>query len=509
MGAGTLLSGTSWQALSQVLPLVVNLTLTPYIIHGLGAGRYSVFLLVTSIATMLGQFDGGIGQSALRFFTINAGRGDAVATTRLLCTVTVVVAGFGLGVATVAFLFTGDILRFFKLAPGLVAEAEFLLRVLCALVGVLLLRNVFNSVLIAGLHFRLTAVAIIVGYVVYAVGLVLTVERGWGLYGIAATMVLQQIVGSTITLPRTFRLLDRHGVGWLSGPDAAAFFAYAWKVQLSGLAGMIQTQKDQLVAGRVLSAQESGPFGQGGNFAMQIRTLPLNAMAPIQAVIGAKVGKLGAHGALPAAQRLQRTWVRGITGWCVLGAPATFFGVRAWLPDSYADAAIVATILVASAVFPLSVVVLKVWTLSLGRPRVDVRASGVSLTVNFASSLALYPVLGMFGVVLGTALGQAASALSYTWMARRILPAAPPVFLRDVPWWQAALTLVVAVWVEAWLAPMLPRGVAGLLCAAGGAVPAALVFVGTTFRTQAVDLARARLGRRQRAAESRDAPESS
>ncbi|MDO5712264.1 MAG: hypothetical protein Q4P32_11065, partial [Micrococcales bacterium] len=210
-GVATLVSGTSWQAVSQLIPLVVNLALTPYIIHGLGPARYSVFLLVTSIATMLGQFDGGIGQSALRFFTINAGRGDAAATTRLLCTVTVVVAGFGAALTTVAFVFTDDILRFFRLAPDLVDESGLLLRVLCALVGVLLLRNVFNSVLIATLRFRITATAIVVGYLVYAVGLVLCVERGWGLYGIAATMIVQQLLGTAITLPPALRLLDRRG----------------------------------------------------------------------------------------------------------------------------------------------------------------------------------------------------------------------------------------------------------------------------------------------------------
>lgn len=487
--------------MSQLIPLVVNLALTPYIIHGLGPARYSVFLLVTSIATMLGQFDGGIGQSALRFFTINAGRGDAAATTRLLCTVTVVVAGFGAALTTVAFVFTDDILRFFRLAPDLVDESGLLLRVLCALVGVLLLRNVFNSVLIATLRFRITATAIVVGYLVYAVGLVLCVERGWGLYGIAATMIVQQLLGTAITLPPALRLLDRRGLRWLDRAEAAHFFGYAWKVQISGLSGMIQTQKDQLVAGRVLSAQESGPFGQGSNFAMQIRMLPLNALAPVQAILGAKVGELGAHGALPTAQRLQRTWVRAVTGWCVLGTPATFVGVRAWLPDSYAASATVAAILVGAAFFPLSVVVLKVWTLSLGRPGIDVRASVVSLTVNFTSSLLLYPALGMFGVVLGTAAGQTGSALFYTWAARRALPAAPGVFLRDVPWWQALLTLALVVGVQAWVAPMLPRGVFGLVGAAGAAVPAALVFVGLTFGRAGLIMLRSRLRKGNRADE--------
>ena len=38
--ARTLLRGTSWSAAAQLIPLVVNLAMTPWVIHGLGAGSY-------------------------------------------------------------------------------------------------------------------------------------------------------------------------------------------------------------------------------------------------------------------------------------------------------------------------------------------------------------------------------------------------------------------------------------------------------------------------------------
>ncbi len=495
-GARALISGTSWQTLSQLIPLVVNLALTPYVIAGFGPARYSVFLLVTSIATMLGRFDGGIGQSALRFFTVNAGRGDTAATTRLVCTISMVALAFGVVLTTVVFLCTPAILGFFRLNPGLVDEAGVLLRVLCALIGLLLLRNVFNSVLMAALRFRITATAIIVGHVVYTAGLVASVELGWGLYGVAATMIAQQVIGSLITVPPVIRLLDRGGIGWLGRPELAEFFGYAWKVQISGLLVVAQTQKDQLVAGRVLSAQESGPFGLGSNFAMQLRQLPLNAIAPIQATIGAQVGRLGPVDALPSAERLQRTWVRLITGWSVLGVPATYVGVRAWLPDSYSLSATVAAILVAAAFFHLAVIVLKVWALSLGRPDVDVRASVAGVVANVVMSFLLYWPFGLIGVVVGSALGQMCNAFVYVWAAARALPVAPRSFVRDVPWWQALVGFALASGLELWLAPMLPRGVLGLATAAFAALPAALVFAGCTFGREGLTWVRARLSRR-------------
>lgn len=458
------------------MPLAINLVLTPYIILGLGPSRYSVFLLVSAMATMLSQFDGGIGQSALRFFTINAGRGDTAASTRLVCTVSVMLAAFGAVLTVTAFAVTDHVLNFFHLAPDLVDEAGVLLRVLCALVGVLLLRNVFNSILMANNRFRLTAGAVILGYAVYAVGLVLVVENGWGLRGIAVTMVLQQVVGTAVTVPVAVRRLDHEAVGWMSRAELRPFFRYAWKVQITGLLVIVQSQKDQLVAGRFLSAQLSGPYGQGSNFAAQLRQLPLNVLAPLQAALGARVGAVGASDAVPTAQRTQRIWVRLITGWCVLGVPSAYVGVRAWLPENYAQASSVAAILIAGSFFPLSVVVAKVWALSLGHPEIDVRATIMGLSVNVGASLLLYPVAGVLGVVAGTAIGQAGAALFFAWESRRVLPVTPGLFLRDVPWWQAVLVGVVVLGIQLATAHLLPRGVFGLLAAALLALPGALVF---------------------------------
>lgn len=472
-----MLSGASWQASSQVAPLVINLALTPYIITGLGPARYSVFLLVSSLSAILSQFDGGIGQSALRFFTLNFGRGDKIATTRMLTTIGSVITAVGVCLTLGAIILTQEILGFFGLADALIWEAAILLRVLCALVGAMLLRNVFNSVLLAAGLFRLTAIAIMLGYVVYVIGLVLTVEFGWGLPGIAMTMIVQQIAGTLVTVPAAVRLLDRRGVGWMNRSDLRVFFSYAWRVQVTGLVAMVQVHKDQLVAGRVLSAQLSGPYGQGSSFASQLRQLPLNALAPIQANIGSRVGALGPDGAVGTAERLQRVWVRLICCWCVIGVPTAYVGVRAWLPDSFALASSVAAILLAGSLFPLATVIMRVWTLSLGHPEIELRASFAGLAINIAASLALYQVLDLLGVVAGTAIGQTCSALIYSWLARRTLPVAPGWFIREIPWWQSLLCGLLVTMCQLYLAPYLPRGPLGLLAAAAVGAPAALLLL--------------------------------
>ncbi|WP_040155554.1 lipopolysaccharide biosynthesis protein [Mobilicoccus massiliensis] len=478
--ARTLVSGTSWSAISQFIPLVINLGMTPYIIRGLGDARYGIFMLITAVTMLLSQFDGGIGQSALRYFTIYAGRDDRVATTRLLWSVSIVIAAFGVFISVAVAAFSGPILAFFHLQDAYLAEATFLLVTLTVVVAFLLLRNLYNAVVSARHRFQTLSIAVIAGHLVYALGLVLTIENGWGLYGVGVTMILQQVVGTIITVPVGIRYLTRAGVGLITRAEAAEFSAYAWKIQVGGVAAILASQKDQLVAARIVSAQESGPFGQGTNFANQLRMVPLNALAPIQALIGAEIGAVGPAEARGKVERLQYIWVVAVTGWCAVGAPATLVGVRAWLPESYALAGDVAAILLAGHYFGLVCIVGRTWALTLGHAGLAMRQSVVSLLANVLLSVVLWFPFGLLGVVAGTSLGNLAGAMFLSYDVRRVVQTRIRWFMRDVPYWQAALAAAVTLALELLAAPFLPGGPIGLLLAGLIAVPGAVLFVLTS-----------------------------
>lgn len=494
--ARTLVSGTGWSALSQFVPLAINLGMTPYIIHGLGDARYGLFLLITSITMLLSQFDGGIGQAALRFFTIYAGRDDRVATTRLLVSVSVVVSVFGVVISGLVVVFSRTILGFFHVAPHMADEAAVLLVCLTVVVACLLVRNLYNAVVSARHRFQVLSIATLVGHLVYAIGLIVTVENGFGLYGVAVTMIVQQVVGTLITVPVGFRYLTSAGLRPLDRATAAEFFAYAWRIQVGGIAAVLASQKDQLVAARILSAQQSGPFGQGTNFANQLRMAPLNALAPIQALVGSEIGAVGAEGSRKKIERLQQVWVRGITGWCAVGVPATLVGVRAWLPESYAVAGDVAAILLAGHFFGLVCLVTRTWALSLGHAAVGMHQSVVSLLANVVLSLLLWFPFGVIGVVAGTALGTMTGSMYLTFQTRRRVPVRLRWFMRDVPYWQALVAVVVTGGIEWAAAPVLPNGALGLLLAGLLAVPGLVLYVLTTFGVRGAKEAGALMRRR-------------
>lgn len=478
--ARTLLKGTSWSTLAQVIPLIVNLAMTPWVIHGLGAGRYSVFLLVTTLVAMLGALDGGIGQSALRFFTIYAGRDDRVATTRLLFSVSVIIAVGAVLVTAVVLGGAEAILTFFRLQESLRHEAFVLLAVLVPVTGVLLLRNLYSSVIYARQRFGTMSLALLAGYAVYMGGVVVTVVQGWGLYGVAGALAAQGVVVGSVSVPVGLGYLDRRGMRFMGRAESAEFFGYAWRVQVSGLLAFLGYQKDQLVAGRLLSAQHSGPFGQGTSFATQVAWLPQNAVGPIQAMIGQRVGAAGKGGdvasAVRAAEAVQRLWVKAVTGWCLVGAPAAYFGVRAWLPDSFALAGTVAAMLLLGNLFWLIARVLLLWGLALGNSGLEMRGNIVALSSNVLLSVLLYAPFGMLGIVAATALAKVAQMAFVSWDARRSLSIRLRWFGRDVPWAWGLLAAGVCTALQVLAAPYYPRGALGLVAAAAVAAPAALAY---------------------------------
>ncbi len=470
-----LAGGATWQIIGQLFPLVINLALTPYIISGLGPERYSVFLLVSAVMMLVGRFDGGIGRSVVRYFSIYAGSGDHTALTRMTWTTTVISLVIGVIIALAAFLLSNTLLSFFAVHHELQGETTFFLRVLLVLVAVAMMRGIYSAILLAYHRYSFSAITTIIGHVIYTIGLILTVENGWGLRGMAYVFIAHQVSATIIALPPAVKYLRRPFVSWMHRDELKSFFRYAWKIQISGAITILSMQKDQIVAGRVLSAQLSGPYGQGSNFAQQLRVIPMNAVIPMQSLIGQAVGESGPKHAVAVAERIQRTWVRVTAAWVGAGVPATYFGVRAWLPDSYAIASEVAAILLVGTGCFMWTHVLKTWAMTLGHPEIDMRFNLVGLVANVALSFALGWPFGIIGVVVASSLSQMFAMFFVLWDANRVVDTPIRSFFSDVPWLGLVVAALLTLVLELAIDPIAPRHVWGLLTCGLLAIPGAVL----------------------------------
>lgn len=472
-----LLGATFWQGASRIFPLILNLVLTPYFITGLGFGRWSVYLLMNTIVWTISTINGGLAPAALRFFAIYAGSGNKKGTTRLLVTASALMTALGVVFAAAGLLLTPMLLTFFKVSPELKSEADFFLRTMIIIIAVLMVRNIFQSLLFAHNKFKLAAIANLLGYVIYWIGMILSIEFGWGLFGAAWTFVAQQVLISVIMVVACLPMLVRAGIGWMPKAELFELFGFAWRAQVAGMVAVVTPQKDQLVAGKMLSAQESGPYGQGANFALQLRMIPLTAMEPIQSSIGRSVGERGAEASRELGNKLQRIWVALVAGWLALGLPATYYGVRVWLPEGYAvissDVAALSFVGVCATLLPI---VLTAWCNTCGHPQVELRFTMVGLILNIAISIALAFPFGIMGVVMGTMFSQIMAAIWMELDARRTLPVRLESLLHGVPWLGFILALGLTWGLEFLAHPHLPTGSLGLLIAGLLALPGAVIY---------------------------------
>jgi len=481
--ASILVRGSSWQVLAQVAPLVVNLVLTPFVITRLGVTAYGFFVLTSMLTQFLSQFDGGIGRSAQRFFMLYAGRNDPVAATRLLVSLLLLVLGVSMLTLGTAIVLAPSIMVFFHAPPDLFADAVLLLRVLSVIVAIALARNLFASVLYSHQRFAITSGTLLLGYLVYAVGIVVVLNAGMGLAGLAYVFIAQQAVGTMTIVPSACRHLSRRGIGFISRSELREFLGFTWKVQISGLLGALTFQGVTMIVGRMVPAQLAY-FAPGATFAQQLRMLPNNAMVPIQTMLGRAIGHKGAAAAVEDYAAIQRMWVPAVCGWVAVGAPTAYFGVNNWLPLGGVLPGLVAGTLLCAHLFAMLQSVLLQWAMLLGRPSYEVWAQALNAVLTLILSPLFIRGVGAFGVALALLAGQL-TAFLYLATATRRLPVRVPSVFSVVPLGRmllaAALSFACGYGMDRLLAAGSPKhGALALLACALAAVPAAVFYVGTT-----------------------------
>jgi O-antigen/teichoic acid export membrane protein len=466
--------GGAWATLAQLVQLIVNLAFTPYLIHGFGIQRYGMFMLVFTISSVAGSFDGGLGQSAGRWFVIYAGRDDKRETTRLLTTLVIVLAAAG-AIVSVALWFLSPILAdHLNMSASLRPEAIVLLRTAGFLIALTLVRSLPVQILVSRQRFAYVNIAIVSAYPVYVIGFVLTVQHHWGLRGAAVVLVAQQFVVTLVMVPGALRYLSRKGLSFFGWDELKTFFAYSSKVQLVSWAPLFLQEFDTLVIGAAVSVKAVGLYSAGANFASQLRAIPTNFLSPVLTVLGQAFGRGGEKALDGEFRRLQPVWVRVVCGWFAVGIGAAYFGVTAWLGPNFRLAGVIAVVLLTG---NLMYVVAGVLTTTLGiagKPGLEAKFSLTMIAINVVLTIPLVFV-GTLGVVAATVVAQFIANFYLIRLVHRKWTPDIQNFLLEIPIIATAVAIACVVGLELVIRPLVPEGPVGLLISG---VPAGVVLVG-------------------------------
>jgi len=468
-GLGPILSGFSWNSLSQLSGLLISLALTPFLLRRLGLDRYGLYALLSSFLGLLSNFDGGLGPSATRYFAVHAGAEDRGAASRLLTTVSLLlVAGIGT-LGAIVVLIAPAVTPHLHASRALDQTATLLLRAFMPLLLVSMLRELVQSLLGAHHRWRYLNGVNLSGQLAYAGLAAGLVASGSGLMGLLWATVGREAVLTVASLLAARRMISLRSCRLMAWGEAREFLRYASRVQVSAIASLVNLEFDAVIVGIFLPVRFVALYSVGANFATQLRAIPMNALAPIQVSLSRTYGRDGLGATVEEFTRLQRFWVRAVVAFPVVGAVTAWFAISRWLGAKVALAGAVAALLLLGHAVNMLTGAMSSLANSVNRPDLERNYGIVGMTVNVALTLPLVAAFGVLGVAAGTAVGQIVGSCYLLRIARRGIRADLRSFFAEVPWAALPGAALVALALEVPAYLLAPGGPAGLVvCAVPG-----------------------------------------
>ena len=446
--------------------------LTPFLVLRLGLDRYGIFALVSSVIGVLSNLDGGFGASTLRFFSVHVGGGAREAESRLLVTASLILAVGAGALGAVVGVLAPSIVERFHAPHQLYGQAALILRILVPVVVVSMWSDLLQALLAAHNRWRRLGLITIGGQICYAILAFSLVGAGFGMIGLVCALAAGQFVGSVASLLAALRFVDLSSCRLMSWRDTRTFCSYAAKIQVALIASEVNFESPPLIIGLLLPIRFVALYAIGANFALQLRTIPTNALEPIKVYLSQTFGRGGLEPTLDRHRSIQKVWTRIVPAVPVVGAALAWFAISRWLGADVATGGAVAVILLGGHAFWLLTAPLNPLVASVGRPEIERDYVILSACLTVALSVALAIAFGVLGVAVATAFAEVlASAWFLRKSRRRISPSLQSCFA-GIPWLAVACSAALAALLELPIYWISPAGPAGLLVCAIPAIPA-------------------------------------
>jgi O-antigen/teichoic acid export membrane protein len=239
-------------------------------------------------------------------------------------------------------------------------------------------------------------------------------KKGWGLYSLAAANLAATLITSMMAVWRTYRLLPGLQIRWvLSSWDVLKSLGSLgiW-FSLGGLAGIVITSLDRVVAAKLISVETVTTLSLTG----RVYALFAGLLDQITNTARPMLGQMLGQQKIAEAHRVYRHLFRLSTGFAVIAAFSLWAGnepfVIRWVGaqnfgGSMLSVALALNLIVNSWVLPNRAVLSSAL---VARPQTLSRI--VEAVINLGLSVLLGHYIGLIGIILGTAI---AGILTSTW----------------------------------------------------------------------------------------------
>jgi O-antigen/teichoic acid export membrane protein len=412
-------SSLAVNSVAQALPLIVGYVLSfasaPVILAGLGLRNFGIWALTGALAQYGALLDLGTGISIARYVATHHDDRRLCGEYLAIGWASVVAIAVLLGGLAVAG--AGSMAH----VVGGISAANMRLVLLCS---VTLLACSMASGVIAAFpqgRRRMLApnVALAVGSVLNFVASVGSIAAGAGLPGYAVANAIAGLTSVGVVAAIVVRV--EGGLPWTRPRAGLArpFLSFSIKNQLVRVMDLVNYQTDKIVIAFAVGPAAAGAYELANRVAMAVRQVGIYLTSAMGVELAALVGRLGIDG-------VRTRYARFTAFSATFGFPPVLLAMataplllRAWLSHIPPDSVGVLVGLCAAYLVAVSTAVGYGVAWALGQPGLVARTASATAVVNIMLTAALAPLLGIWGVLAGTAVALTGGALVQVYVVLR------------------------------------------------------------------------------------------
>lgn len=429
-------SGVLWNGCGRVLPILIALAATPFLLHALGVERWALFSIASSVAGSFGVLDFGISAALSRALAERIGTEEERDAPSLIVAALGILTLIGVVAGAVAFVATPYVIDHLLSVPAtLHRESVLSFRLLAIAAPLIVMNSVFWGVLSAYQSWRAGTLLGIPISAMYYLGPLLALQFRsslvWVIIAFVVTRVLQTTVNGILTLRLLpeLKLCRRIDVRLLR----PLLRVSVW-VAMSSITSLLTLFLDRFVVGSTLSLKAVSYFATPTDVVMRLALIPAATAAALFPAVATS------HRSMPEAVRRilssgSLVVVAVLFPACLLIAGLSKELLTLWLDAAFAAQSANVLMILAIGMVPFSIAVLPgTLTEAIGRPEVGAIAILV-ITVLF---LPVFVVTSARHGVTGAALAWTARSylfcLARLWICSRLSRITAPVALRLAVW---------------------------------------------------------------------------
>src|SRR4051794_14722263 len=261
--------------------IATSLISVPFILDRIGLAGYGVWTLGLTLVLYVATAEAGLGPAIQRYVAVAAGAGRRGDVTRLLWSTLALYALAGAVAIAACALLAAPLADLLGVSARLRDDAIAMFRLIGPVIAVALLGSALGNVQQGLERFRSYAVSAMAGSVVYLTLIVVLLDGGRGLPGLALAASGQQAAMLAVRIVALRDVLFTRRPSALPAAERRSILGFALRLQMTVLSTLVNTQTDKLVVGAIASPTTLGLLGIGSQIAEAGRLVGGAALSPL------------------------------------------------------------------------------------------------------------------------------------------------------------------------------------------------------------------------------------